>query len=366
MRLDTKIENNLMKIFNVIAITAFLGAASFITVRLIKDSRIKYYSTTQIAMSSIEEKIHLSGYVYPSEEIEIKPQISGVVDAVYVKIGDKVREGDPIASVSLVPNASEVEQLTNAVNIAKINLSSAQSMFERQLALYEKKAISKVDYESAEKDYEMAKENYSTAVTQLAFRQKSKRTSHNVVRSSTSGVVIDIPVKTGSSVVERSNFNSGTTVATVAGTDNYVFRANVTEKSVARLRVGMPVKLSLLAYESHELEAKIVNISAKGESNGGAVKFPIEAEFSLSDRAIDLRSGYSATAEILLSRVESVCALPEKCINFKGDTTFVYVTDSLRHSARMKIVSIGPSDGDNVQIIDGVTPEDLVITNYHD
>lgn len=355
-----------MKVFNVIALTAFLGAAGFITIRLIKDSRVKYYSTTRIEVSSVEEKIHLSGFIYPSEEIEIKPQISGVIDAVYVKIGDNVKEGEPIASVSLVPNASEVEQLTNAVNIAKINLLSAQSMFERQRALFEKKAISTVDYESAEKDYMMAKENYSTAVTQLAFRQKSKNTSHNVVRSSTSGVVIDIPVKIGSSVVERSNFNSGTTVATVAGKDYYVFRANASEKNVARLRVGMPVRLSLLAYENNEIEAKLVNISAKGELNGGAVKFPIEAEFSLSDDSIELRSGYSATGEILLSLVENVHTLPEKCVNFKGDTTFVYVTDSLRHSAEMRIVSIGPSDGNNVQIIDGITPEDLVITNYHD
>ena len=355
-----------MKAFNVIAVTVFVGAVGFITFRLVKDSGRKFYATTHAEVATIEEKLHLPGYVYPGKEIEVKPQISGVVNAVYVSVGDAVTEGDPIASVSLVPNSSEVEQLSNAANIARINLDAATLSYERQKQLYEKKAISQKEFEAAQKEYLTAKENLSSATRQLSLRQSSGRSSSNVVRSSTSGIVIDIPVKEGTSVVERSNFNVGSTIATIAGTDHYVFKANVPEKNIGELHPGMPVSLSLLAYENLHMDAVITKISAKGEMQGGAVKFPIEAEFKLSDNTAVIRSGYSAAAEILLSNVENVLTLPEKCINFKGDTTFVYVTDSLKRATSERIITLGLSDGERVQITEGITLNDLIITNYHD
>ena len=355
-----------MKAFNIIAVTVFVGAVGFISYSLIKDTGKKYYATVRAETATIEDALHLSGRVYPSKEIDVKPQISGVIDAIYVSVGDAVKDGDPIASVSLVPNSSEIEQLTSAVNMARINLDAAKLSYERQKMLLEKKAISQKEFEAAQKEYLSAKENLTTAVKQLNFRQKSSRNAGNIVRSSTSGVVIDIPVKVGASVVERSNFNAGSTIATIAGADHYIFKADVPEKNIAGLDVGMPVSLSLLAYEKISIDAIITKISAKGEMQGGAVKFPVEAEFSLEDSAIDLRSGYSATARILLSSAQDVLTLPEKCINFKGDTTFVYVTDSLKRFATEQPVTLGLSDGDRVQITEGITKDDLIITNYHD
>lgn len=355
-----------MKAFNVFAVTVFVGAVGFITYSLIKDSDRKYYATTKMEIATVVEKLHLSGFVYPSKEIEVKPQISGVVDALYVNIGDIVKEGDPIASVSLVPNSSEVEQLKNNVNVARINLSTTKTTYTRQKQLFEKKAISKVDYEAAEKDYLTACENHSTALKQLSLRQKDKNASDNVVYSSTSGIIIDIPVKVGSSVVERSNYNAGSTVAIIVGADHYIFKTDVQEKNIGRLCIGMPVKLSLLAYDGMEIEATVSKISAKGEIIGGAVKFPVEAVFALNDSTMELRSGYSATGEITISCERDVPTLPEECINFKGDTTYVYVTDSLGWTTEEKIVTLGLSDGEKVQIIDGITATDNVITNYHD
>jgi len=355
-----------MKLFNVFAITLFVGSAGFITYSLIKDSGKKYYAATQPKLATIEEKLHLSGFVYPNKEIEIKPQISGVVDAVLVNIGDTVKIGDPVASVSLVPNSSEVEQLSNSVRVAKINLSTAKTNYDRQKSLLEKKAIPQTEFEVAEKEYLTAKENYSSSIAQLSLRQKSNNSSHNLVRSSTAGVVIDVPVKVGTSVVERGNFNSGSTIATIAGAEHYIFKANVPERNIRSINIGMPVRLTLLAYEDIEIEAVIVKISAKGEMLNGAVKFPVEAEFTLINDQINLRSGYSATAEILLSRAENVLSLPENCVNFKGDTAFVYITDSLKNIAKEKIISLGLSDGEIVQIEDGLTENDIVVTNYHD
>lgn len=355
-----------MKVFNIIAVLIFVGVVGFITYSLIIDSDRKYYITTHVEVATINEKLNLSGYVFPSKEIDVKPQISGVVDAVYASVGDRVKEGDPIASVCLVPNSSEVEQLNNAVNLAQIALSAAQTTYNRQKQLIERNVISKAEFEISEKEYQVAKENYSTAVAQLSLRQKGNKTPNNIIRSSTDGVIIDIPVKVGSSVVERGNFNAGTTVATIAGDDHYVFRAEVLEKNIGSLYLGMPVCLELIAYEGVAIEAIITNISAKGEMRDGTVKFPMEAEFTLQDKKIGLRSGYSATAQILLSSVVNAIALPEKCLNFKGDTIFVYVTDSLCRSVVERRVRPGLSDGEKVQIIDGVNENDLIITNYYD
>lgn len=355
-----------MKAFNILAVSVFVGAVGFITYSLIKDSQIKYYLVTHAENTTIENKMELSGFVYPSKEIEIKPQLSGVIDEIYVSVGDAVKEGDPIASVSLIPNSSEVENLISSVNVARINLTTAESNYERQKMLLKKKAIPQTEYESAERDYLSAIENYTSAVNQLSLRQKGRKTGNNVVRSAISGIIIDIPVKAGTSVVERSSYNAGSTVATVSSSDHFVFKADVPERNIKDFYTGMVVKLSLLAYDTIQIDAVITTISAKGNIVNGAVKFPIEAEFSLADKGIELRSGYSATAEILLSTAENVLSLPEKCINFKGDTTFVYVTDSLRKHSDEKIIELGISDGDYVEILGGITKDDFVITNYHD
>lgn len=355
-----------MKAFNVIAVSVFVGAVGFITWSLVKDSHKRYYITTHAEETTIEENLNLPGFVYPSKEIEVKPQLSGVVDAVFVSVGDAVKVGDPIASVSLVPNSSEVENLTSSVNVAKISLTTAEATYERQKTLLENKAISRTEYEASEREYLTAKETYETARHQLNLRQKNQRTENNIVRSSTSGTIIDVPVKPGSSVVERSSYNVGTTVATIASSDVYVFSADVPEKNIGKLHVGAPVKITLLAYEDMLIEAMITKISSKGKIDNGAVKFPLEAQFTVPDKSVELRSGYSASGEVLLTRKENVMSLPEKCVNFKGDTTYVYLTDSLKHSVKEQIIKLGLSDGERIEILDGLSKKDFVITNYHD
>lgn len=355
----------IMKAFKVIVITLFVGVVGFISFSLVKDSKQKFYTTARPERSSIEEKLYLSGFVYPGKEIEIKPQISGVVEAIHVSVGDHIKKGDPIASVSLVPNSSEVEQLTSNLNLAKIKLESAKTKYERQKQLYEAKAVSRVDFEAAEQEFMTEQENCISAERQLELRKKGKKTAANVVRASTSGVIIDIPVKVGSSVMERSGYNPGTTVAIVAGTDYYLFRTNVPERNIGRLCIGMPVTLYLPAMDSLRIDATIMSISAKGEMQSGAVKFPIEAMFTYNKAHI-LRSGCSAIGELLLRREEMALLVPEKSINFHGDTSFVYVTDSLKRSVLERIVRLGLSDGKRVQITEGVNEDDLIITNYHD
>lgn len=358
-----------IKPFNVIVTIVFLSVVGIITYTLIKDSHKNYYATRKAEITTIEETLDLPGYVYPSKEVEIKPQLSGVVDEIFVKIGDRVSAGYPIASVSLVPNSSEIEQLQSNVKIASINLDAVSTSYERARLLFEKKAIPRTEYEASEREYKTAQENYNTAVRQLEIRRNDSRkgkNSANIVKASTSGIVIDIPVEVGSSVVERSSYNAGSTVAVLAGDEYYVFKADVPEHNIRSLYVGMPVDITLSPYDSLTIHANIVKISAKGNNINGAVKFPFEAEFTHPGNDVEIRSGYSAVASVLVSKAENVLSLPERCLKFKGDSILVYVTDSTHRDAEERLVRIGLSDGENVEIVEGLASSELVVTNCND
>lgn len=358
-----------IKPFNVIVTIVFFSVVGVITYTLIKDSHKNYYATRKAETATIEETLELPGYVYPSKEIEIKPQLSGVIDEIFVKIGDRVSAGSPIASVSLVPNSSEIEQLQSNVKVAKINLDAVSTSFERAKLLFEKSAISRSEYEASEREYKTAQENYNTAARQLEIRRNDSRKgkdSANIVKASTSGIIIDIPVDVGSSVVERSGYNAGSTVAVLAGDDFFVFKADVPEHNIRSLYVGMPVDITLLPYDSLTICANIVKISAKGNNVNGSVKFPLEAEFTHPGNDVEIRSGYSAVASVLISKAENVLTLPERCLKFKGDSILVYVTDSTHRDAVERLVKIGLSDGENVEIREGIEPFELVVTNYDD
>ncbi len=355
-----------MKILNIAAVVTFLGVGAFITYHLVQDSDEKHYCVTRMEVATIEDKLSFPGFIYPGKEIDVKPQISGVVESIFISVGDYVEKGDPLASITLVPNASEIEQLQSAVTMAEINMNAAKVVYEREIKLLREEYISHAEFEIAEKDYLAAKESHASALRQLNLREKGNTSANNIVRATTTGVVIDIPVKTGSSVVERSFYNPGTTIATLAGMDRFVFRGNVPESSICNLQAEMPVKLTIPAYGNESIQAKLTKISAKGEVQNGVVKFPVEAEFIMEDNAVTLRSGYSAIAEILLLRRDSVLSLPGKCVFYKGDTTFVRTLEDSGKTVLEKRVVLGLTDGERVEIRNGLDAEDAIILNYYD
>lgn len=355
-----------MKAFNLFAIAIFIGVVGFITYHLIDDSNKKYYTTEVPQARALSTQLTLSGYVYPDKEVEIKPQISGVINEIYVSVGDFVKEGDPIASINIIASLSEIEQLESNLRKTEITLKSSEQNFNRIELLYQSNAISRADYEIAERDYNSAYENYTSALKQVRLRQTGQPAINNIVRASTEGVVIDIPVNQGSSVIERSGYNPGTTIASIASNQYYVFKANVSEMDISNISLEMPMKIRLPMYDDICIDAIITKIARKGELNSGVVKFPIEAEFKLTDAMGQFRSGYSGTALITTSHIDSVLTLSERSIHFRGDTTFVYVTDSLKKTQKEKVVSIGASDGEYVEIKDGVNGDNYIITNYYD
>lgn len=358
-----------MKVFNTIAVIVFLIVVGIITYNVASDSRRKYYVTTNPTRKTIENKLYIPGSVYPIKEVEIKSQLSGVLDELYVKIGDEVHQGRPIAIIRLVPNSSDIEQLENNLNITRIEYEAQKIDYERNKQLYSQRTISKVDMEASEKAYYVSEEKYHSAQNQLNILRRGYASSmdiSNTVKSSTDGIIIDIPVEVGSSIIERNNYNVGTTIAVLAEMNRFIFRAQIDEQYLKYISLGTKMRLTFNAYDSLTVDAAVTKIAAKGMETTGIVKFAVDAEFDITPKMPVIRSGYSATAEVLLQQAENVLTLPEKCLTFRQDSICVYVLDSLTNKPVQQLIKTGISDGSLIEIVEGLTLNEKVITNYSD
>ena len=306
-----------------------------------------------------------TGKVEPRDEILIKPQISGIIDEVYKEAGQSIRKGEVIAKVKVIPELGQVNSAESRVRLAEINEKQAQTDFDRVEKLFKDKLISREDFEKSEVALKQARVEVQTAKDALeiikeGITKNSASLSSTLIRSTIDGLILDVPVKAGNSVIMSNTFNDGTTIATVANMNDLIFKGKIDETEVGRIHEGMPVKLTIGALQNLTFDAKLEYISPKGEENG-ANQFEIKAAVSVPD-SVQIRSGYSANAEIVLQRAQQTLAVPESVIEFSGDSTFVYVmTDSVpEQKFQRKPVTAGMSDGIKIEIKSGVTAKDKI------
>lgn len=317
------------------------------------------YFTVSPSRGSIERSTVLTGKIEPRDEIEIKPQISGIISEILVEAGDNVNEGDVIAKIKVIPDDSQLSSALNRVTNAKIELEDANVKYERDKALYEKKVISREEFETSEKNYKKAKEELESAedsynIVREGVSKYNASESNTLVRATITGLVLDVPVKVGSSVIQANTMNDGTTIATVADMNKLIFKGNVDETEVGSLRLGMPMDISIGAMPDLKPLATIEYISPKGDDSSGANSFEIKAALVI-DNPEGLRAGYSANATVVLERASDVITLPESTVTFEGDSTFVFIrTDSASNSYERRPVTTGLSDGINIEIKEGV------------
>ena len=317
------------------------------------------YSTVSPSRGSIERSTVLTGKIEPRDEIEIKPQISGIISEILVEAGDNVNEGDVIAKIKVIPDDSQLSSALNRVTNAKIELEDANVKYDRDKALYEKKVISHEEFETSEKNYKKAKEELESAedsynIVRQGVSKYNASESNTLVRATITGLVLDVPVKVGSSVIQANTMNDGTTIATVADMNKLIFKGNVDETEVGSLRLGMPMDISIGAMPDLKPLATIEYISPKGDDSSGANSLEIKAALII-DNPEGLRAGYSANATVVLERASNVITLPESTVTFEGDSTFVFIrTDSVGNSYERRSVTTGLSDGINIEIKEGV------------
>ena len=317
-----------------LVIVAIILVGTFVFLYQKSRPKVVVYETLKPEVTDLQKTTVATGKVEPRDEILIKPQISGIIDEVYKEAGQAVRKGEVIAKVKVIPELGQLNSAESRVRLAEINATQAETDFSRVKKLYEDQLISREEYEKSEVAVKQAREEKQTAKDNLeivkeGITKNSASFSSTMIRSTIDGLILDVPVKAGNSVIMSNTFNDGTTIATVANMNDLIFRGNIDETEVGRIHEGMPLKLTIGALQNLTFNAILEYISPKGVETNGANQFEIKAAISVPD-SVQVRSGYSANAEIVLQRANKVLAVPESTVEFKGDSTFVYImTDSV-------------------------------------
>jgi len=328
--------------------------------------KVDVFETVVPTVGTVENKTVATGKIEPRDEVEIKPQISGIVSEVLKEAGQTVAVGEVIASVKVIPEMGQLNSAESRLKVAQINLRQIETEYERQSKLYKSKVISKEEFDASEAAWNKAKEEVTTAqdaldIVREGVAKKYSRLSNTQIRSTISGMILDVPVKAGNSVIQANTFNDGTTIASVADMNKLIFRGNLDETEVGRVSEGMPIVLTIGALNSRRFDATLEYISPKGTEESGAVLFEIKAAVVVPD-TVFIRAGYSANAEITLARADNVLTIPETSIEFSNDSAFVYlvVQDKPKQEFEKHHIEIGISDGINVEVKAGLTEDQKV------
>ncbi len=324
------------------------------------------YEINVSEVCDIRKTTIVTGKVEPRDEVNIKPQISGIISELYKEAGQPVRKDEIIAKVKVIPDMGNLSSAENRVHLAEISFKQAKTDFGRMEKLYAEKVISAEEYEGSEVKLRQAEAEMNNARDALnivleGISLSNANMSTTLIRSTIDGLILDIPVKVGNSVILSNSFNEGTTIATVANMSDLIFKGKIDEVEVGRIHEKMPVKITIGALRNVSLSAVLEYISPKGVEENGANQFEIKAAIKLAD-SVAIRSGYSANAEIVLEHAKKVVAVPESALEFSGDSTFVYVlTDSVPEQKfeRRKVVT-GISDGMKIEIKEGIKANEKI------
>ena len=354
------------------AIIALIFIGTFVFLWQKSQPKEVVYNEFTPTTENIQKTTIITGKIEPRNEVNIKPQISGIISELLKEPGDYVNAGDVIAKVKVIPDMAQLSSAEMRVRLADINLKQAEIDFQREENLFNQKLVSADEYDKTKIKLTQAQHEKSAALDALevvrdGVSKSNAKASSTLVRSTISGVILDIPVKVGNSVILSNTFNDGTTIASVANMKDLIFRGNIDETEVGQLVSGMPMKITIGALQDLSFDAALEYISPKAVESNGANQFEIKAAVtvpadSVGGKSSHLRSGYSANAEIVLSHADKVLSIPESAIEFSGDSTFVYVVkgEGKNKTYDRTYVETGLSDGVNIEIKKGINSKDKV------
>ncbi len=323
------------------------------------------YETETAFITNVVKKTVATGKVVPLEEAEIKPKVSGIIEEIFVEEGAIVEIGDLIATIRVVPNVASLNSAQGSVKTAQLRYQNTKTLYERNKGLFEKGVVSRQEFEATELNFNSSKQDLNNAQNNLDIIKKGSaagmgKTANTYVKAEISGTILEIPVRKGTQVIESNTFNAGTTIATIADMTKMIFEGKVDEAEVGKIKNGTVLEVSLGAIEKKKYPAKLNFIAPKGTEENGAVQFKIKGDVTLDDEFF-VRAGYSANADIVLEKKDSVLCIKEALLQFdkKSDEPFVEVKTGEQTFER-RTVELGISDGINVEILKGVTKKDEI------
>jgi len=323
------------------------------------------YDTEKPIRQNVVNKTVATGNIIPLEEVLIKPNISGVIEEIYVEGGDILQANDLIAKIKVIPNLASLNQAQNAIETAQIALSDEKRRYERQQGLFAKGVISKEEMERSEVSYKQSEQSYSAAmqnydIVKTGSTKGLGKSANTLIRSTVSGMVLDMPVEVGNQVIQSNNFNEGTTIAALADVNRMIFEGKVDESEVGKIKEGYPLEITVGALENVTFDAILDYIAPKGVLDNGAIQFEIKGTLHKSDTTF-IRAGLSANASIILARADSVLTIKEALVQFDEDTKKPYVEIKTgEKDFERREITLGISDGLNVEVKDGISEEDEI------
>lgn len=354
------------KTVKIIAVIVVILLLAFV-LKYFKDANskgIEEFKVESPFYTSINTKAVATGKLNPEEEVELKPQIPGIVDKILVEEGDKVKKGDLIATIRVVPNEQSLVSASSRISSTKLSFENAKVLYNRNKALFDKGVISKQDFENSELGYNQAKETYGQAQNDYQIIKRGSisggSSANTNIVAQIPGTILEIPVREGDQVIQSNNFNAGTTIATIADMSLMIFEGKVDEAEVGKLKEGKVIKVVLGAIANKEFPAKLTFVAPKGIEENGAVQFTIKADVEI-DSTTNIRAGYSANAEIDIEAKDSVLAIREALLQYNRITEkpFVEISEG-DNKYRKENVELGLSDGINVEILEGVKEGDNI------
>jgi HlyD family secretion protein len=344
----------------VLVAAVFVGTFAYLFKRS-QPKEIVYEELTP-AMDTISKSTVVTGKIQPRNEVNVKPQLNGIVAEVYKEAGQTVQKDEIIAKLKVIPDMNQLSSAQSRVRLSEVNLKQAQVNYDREKKLFDQQLVSAESFEKVAQALQQAQEEHSIAKETLEIvrdgvSSANKSGSTTLIRSTISGLILDVPVKVGNSVTMSNTFNDGTTIATVANMDDLIFDGNIDETEVGMLHLGLPVRITVGALKDLVFDAALEYIAPKATQSGGTNLFEIKASVKVPGD-VTIRSGYSANAEIELQRVENVLTIEESALQFEGDDTFVYVMGADGYEKRPVVT--GLSDGVKIEIKEGLSTSDKV------
>lgn len=349
------------------ALVAVIFIGTFVFLYIKSQPQPEVYDEFTLQRMDIRKTTVVTGKIEPRNEVNVKPQISGIITEILKEAGETVQEGEVIAKVKVIPDMGSLSAAQSRLRLAEINRKQAQTDYDREKTLFDKGLVAADEYDKIAQALRQAREEVDAAQDNLevvrdGVSKSNASASSTLIRSTITGLILDIPVKVGNSVILANTFNDGTTIATVANMNDLIFRGNIDETEVGRLSTGMTMKITIGALQDLKFDARLEYIAPKSTDQNGANQFEIKAAVNLPSNATNIRSGYSANAEIVLAEAKNVLAVQESAIEFDGDDTYVYVIkgEGDKQTYERRKVQTGISDGINIEIRSGVKPNERI------
>ena len=349
------------------ALVAVIFIGTFVFLYIKSQPQPEVYDEFTLQRMDIRKTTVVTGKIEPRNEVNVKPQISGIITEILKEAGETVQEGEVISKVKVIPDMGSLSAAQSRLRLAEINRKQAQTDYDREKTLFDKGLVAADEYDKIAQALRQAREEVDAAQDNLevvrdGVSKSNASASSTLIRSTITGLILDIPVKVGNSVILANTFNDGTTIATVANMNDLIFRGNIDETEVGRLSTGMTMKITIGALQDLKFDARLEYIAPKATDQNGANQFEIKAAVNLPSNATNIRSGYSANAEIVLAEAKNVLAVQESAIEFDGDDTYVYVIkgEGDKQTYERRKVQTGISDGINIEIRSGVKPNERI------